>query len=232
MKDDTNDRLKQFAAQHGASFLLVDEDLMLEKEIREEVAFWGSVYGSEFVEMPDAAFTSEPAYRTWCWKTTGIMPKKRNSTRDFDEYIRSKMLQATTREVLPGMEYGAEVDDAIERSLELYLGTAMSRKDGPWYQPGDWVWLEDLDEGYGEEIIIRINPLLRQVNKREAIGHTQGKIKRRDVVKRLMHYGRKVGDRDASMNRLRSSYALPKEFLEGGFEALINKVHKGTGGEG
>ena len=97
--------------------LHLDENLILQKELKEETVFWGSVYGSEFVEVPDTAFTSEVAYRTWCWKATGMMPEKRGSN-PFDKYIRAKMIEASVRPTLPGSEYGAEVDDAIECLLE------------------------------------------------------------------------------------------------------------------
>jgi hypothetical protein len=106
----------EFAQQNGASILHLDENLILQKEIREETIFWGSVYGSEFVEMPEKAFTSESAYRTWCLKTTGMMPGKRTPTK-FDKYIRPPIEKATIREILPGTEYGVEVEEAIEDAL-------------------------------------------------------------------------------------------------------------------
>ena len=90
----------KFAMDNGASPLHLDENLILQKESREEIIFWGSVYGSEFIEMPDNAFTSEPAYRTWCWKTTGMMPKKKGTV-GFDDYIRTKMLEATIKPGFP-----------------------------------------------------------------------------------------------------------------------------------
>jgi hypothetical protein len=216
-------KFNDFAAKHGASLLHVDENLILQKEIREEVVFWGSVYDSDFVEMPDSAFTSEAAYRTWCWKTTGIMPEKRASPREFDKYIRTKMIEATTREVLPGTEYGAEVESVIEEILLFNLKWIVSRPEGCDWKEGDWVWIETIDESRGEEIIIRIKPFMQKINIWEARGNTEGKIKRRDVCKRLVHYGRKVDDREGSVNRLRSAYALPEAFREGGFEALKKK---------
>ena len=54
-------------------------------------------------------------------------------------------------------------------------------------------------------------------------GNTQGKIKRRDVCKRLVHYGRRIAGRDASVERLRCAYALPVEVLYLGFEAIKGK---------
>src|SRR5215510_7808432 len=109
----SSDRFNEFAKNNGASALHVDENLILQKELKEEIVFWGSVYGSEFVEMPDNALTSENEYRKWCWKTTGMMPEKR-SPKEFDKYVRPRMLEAQTRATLAGMEYGGNVDDAIE----------------------------------------------------------------------------------------------------------------------
>jgi hypothetical protein len=48
-------------------------------------------------------------------------------------------------------------------------------------------------------------------------------IKRGDVCKRLVHYGRQVADRDGSVERLRCAYALPIEVLESGFDAVKGK---------
>ena len=89
----------EFAQDNGASILYLDENLILQKEVREEIVFWGSIYGSKFVEMPDHAFTSESAYRTWCWKTTGMMPEKR-TPREFDKYMRPRMEKAAVRQGL------------------------------------------------------------------------------------------------------------------------------------
>jgi hypothetical protein len=95
---------------------------------------------------------------------------------------------------------------------------------------GHCAWLETIDKERGLEVVIRINGLMKIINAREAVGNTEGKIKHRDVCKRLIYYGRQVGDRDASVTRLRCAYALPTEFLDGGSEALQkNGIHKCTG---
>jgi hypothetical protein len=84
------------------------------------------------------------------------------------------------------------------------------------------LWLETIDQSRGQEVVIKVNTLMKKINSFESVGNTEGKIKRRDVCKRLVHYGRQVGGRNASPNRLRCAYALPIEFLDGGFEALQN----------
>jgi hypothetical protein len=209
----------EFAQQNGGSILHLDEELILQKEVREEIIFWGSVYKSEFVEMPDSAFTSETAYRTWCWKITGMMPEKR-SAKEFDKYIRPRMEAATVRASLPGTEYGAEVDAAIEGVLGTHVRNPKNLDEGAEWARGDLVWLETVDANRGIEVIIRIKGLMQRINTWEASGGTEGKIKRKDVCKRLVHYGRQVGDRECGVNRLRCTYALPRSFLEGGFEGL------------
>jgi hypothetical protein len=213
------EKFNQFAQEHGASALVTDENLILQKELKEEIVFWGSVYGSDFVEMPDHAFTSEAAYRTWCWKTTGMMPAKR-SPGEFDKYIRPRMLDAETRGTLVGMEYGVQIDDAIEEILGRYIRDIKSVDNGWEWIPGTVMWCETVDENRGEEVIVRIKELMRRISTLQSVGVTEGKIKRGDVCKRLVHYGRQVAGRGASVNRLRCAYALPLEFLEGGFEAL------------
>jgi hypothetical protein len=210
-----------FAKKNNASVLQFDEELVLQKEQREEIIFWGSAYGSEFVEMPDNAFTSEPAYRTWCWKTTGLMPRKR-TPQVFDDYIRPRMEAAEVRKSLAGTEYGIEVDDAIEGAVATFINRIKNLDSGGDWQRGDaGMWVETVDESRGLEVVIRIKWLMERINLRESVGNTEGKIKRKDVCKRLVRYGRQIGDRGASINRHRSAYALPLEFLDGGFEALI-----------
>jgi hypothetical protein len=56
---DASNRYNEFMKENGGSGLYMDENLVLEREIREEIVFWGSVYHSKFVEMPDNAFVSE-----------------------------------------------------------------------------------------------------------------------------------------------------------------------------
>jgi hypothetical protein len=220
----SGEKFNQFAQQNGGSVLHQDENLILQKELKEELVFWGSVYGSDFVEMPDTAFTSEAAYRTWCWKTTGMMPEKKGNA--FDKYIRTKMLEATVRPTLPGTEYGAEVEDAMERLLELGRNAERANIDLDEAGAGRWsrgmsYWIETLpDSGNGQELIIRVKPFMRQLNYMESRGSTQGHILRREVCKRLAHYGRQISGRDGSVERYRCAYALPLAVLYEGFDAV------------
>jgi len=133
------------------------------------------------------------------------------------------MLDAEVRETLAGMEYGGNVDDAIEEILLRYVRNIKSVDKG-WEWDGSVMWCETVDENRGEEVIVRVKGLMRRINTLQSAGQTEGKIKRLDVCKRLLHYGRQVAGREASVNRLRCAYALPIEFLEGGFEAL--NTHK------
>jgi hypothetical protein len=174
------EKFNQFAQERGASTLYIDENLILQKELKEEIVFWGSVYGSAFVEMPDNALTSENEYRKWCWKTTGMMPEKR-SAKEFDKYIRPRMLDAETRATLAGTEYGSEVDDTIEQTLTLLVKNPYDVDKGWEWTPGVVLWVETVDGKRGQEVIIRIKELMRKINAREAVGNTEGKIKRKDT---------------------------------------------------
>ena len=216
------EQFNRFAKDNGANVLYLDENLVLQKEMREEIVFWGSVYGSDIVEMPDNALTSENEYRKWCWKLTGMMPAKR-SPAEFDKYIRPKMLDAVERVSLPGTEYGVEVEMAIKEATGTRRLKAKDLDAGDVLPPDDWLWLETLDERRGQEVIIRINGLMKILMTQEWVGNTEGKVKRRDVCKCLVRYGRQVAGRDASVNRLRCSYALPIEFLDDGFDGLRAK---------
>src|SRR5262249_37620060 len=149
------EKFNQFAQERGASTLYIDENLILQKELKEEIVFWGSVYGSAFVEMPDNALTSENEYRKWCWKTTGMMPEKR-SAKEFDKYVRPRMLDAQVRATLAGMEYGAHIDDVIEEILSRYVRNIMSVDNGWEWIPGTVMWCETVDQNQGEEVIVRI----------------------------------------------------------------------------
>jgi hypothetical protein len=223
----SGEKFNQFAQQNGASVLYQDENLVMQKELKQEIVYWGSVYGSEFVEMPDNVPTSEPAYRTWCWKSmgTGMMPAKRSPT-EFDKYIRPKMLAASARPTLAGTEYGAEVEDAMDSIFEYSRGIAKDLDEkgvGAWFR-GDMLLVETLpDSTNGKELIIKIKPFMRKINTFESFGKTQGHIKRSDVCKRLAHYGRQIAGRDASVERLRCAYALPIEVLYEGFDAVEGK---------
>jgi hypothetical protein len=173
----SSDKFNQFVHQNSGSVLYLDENLILEKELRQEIIFWGSIYGGEFREMPENAVTSENEYRKWCWKTTGFMPKRRTAG-VFDDYIRPRMVSATARAVLPGTDYGAEVDDAIEVVLKIHSRNCKNLDTGGVWEQGDWVWVETLpDSTCGQEAIIRIQGLMRRLGYRESIGQTEGKVK-------------------------------------------------------
>ena len=150
-----------------------------------------------------------------------MMPEKR-SAKEFDKYVRPRMLEAKVRATLAGMEYGAAIDDVIEEVLSRYTRNVKSVDQGWEWMPGTVMWCETVDKGRGEEVIIRIKELMKRINHVQSTGLTEGRIKRGDVCKRLVHYGRQVDGRDASVNRWRCAYALPMGFLEGGFEVLEN----------
>jgi hypothetical protein len=216
------EKFNQFVQGNGGNVLYLDENLILQKELREETVFWGSVYGSAFVPMPDTAFTSESAYRTWCWKITGMMPAKRVPA-VFDQYIRPKMLAAEVRPTLPGTEFGIEIEEAIEHIFGYARG---GLRDLDELGAGAWsksmlLWVETIPgSGNGKELIIKINELMKRILEMESHGNTHCKIKRTDVCQRLVRYGRQVADRNGSINRLRSTYALPIVILYDGFDAV------------
>jgi hypothetical protein len=112
------------------------------------------------------------------------------------------MEEARTRESMPGTEFGIEVDEAIEGAVTFAIRDPKNLDAGCEVSPGDWVWLETIDQKRGLEVVIRIKTLMEKINLRESMGNTEGKIKRRDVCKRLLFYGRQVGDRAASVQQM------------------------------
>jgi hypothetical protein len=82
------------------------------------------------------------------------------------------------------------------------------------------VWIETLPESKnGKELVIKIKPFMRRLNYREAHGNTEGKIKRKEVCKRLAYYGYQIEGRDGTVERLRCAYALPIMVKYEGLEA-------------
>lgn len=55
--------------------------------------FYGSINGSKFVKVPVKVFTSQRAYRSWCFKTAGHIPERR-SPAEYDLFIRQQMARA------------------------------------------------------------------------------------------------------------------------------------------
>jgi hypothetical protein len=114
--------LNDFIAKNGGSILDMDEELEIQFEDKEERIAWGRVYNCGFKKMPDSALTHEAEYRKWCWKSAGMMPKKRARGYEFDDYIRERMARATIRETLPGLEDGAIVKNIVLMHIRTQLG--------------------------------------------------------------------------------------------------------------
>ena len=207
----------EFAKQNGASILHMDELLTLQKTTGEEVVFFGSVYESPFTEMPENALTSENEYRKWCWKTTGIMPKKRTAAQ-FDDYVRPKMIEAVGREPLTGLEDGAVIADMILPVLSNKLRNGARDLDDP-DQPKEldsheWVFLETRPESKcGKEFYLKITGLAEHLSEQSRHGWTEVRFERKPVCKWLAKHGRQYGAK-SSPNRVRSAYALPIPLIE------------------
>jgi hypothetical protein len=216
----------EYAKQNGASILLMDEDLKLEKVAGDEVVFYGSVYGSPFKEIPDSAFTSEPGYRTWCWKTTGMMPAKRNPA-VFDQYIRPRMIEAVVREPLTGLEDGSVIGDMVLSVLLYHYVSGKARnfdcdEENKELTRSEWCFVETRPESTcGPEFFLKITGLAERLTDLSRQGHTEVRFERKPVCKWLAKNGRQCG-REASPNRVRSTYAIPVTLIEGWGEHARN----------
>jgi hypothetical protein len=211
--------VNDFIVKNGGSILNLEDDLVIEVELREkERIYWGSVYGGEYVEMPPEALVSESAYRKWCVRTSPMVPEKRPQSK-FEAYIRVRIANAQVREVLPGTEYGIEVEETIDECTALPRRSVRDVDAGAEWSNDIWCWIETVDERIGQEVIIKIDGLMKIISKREYFSNTEVKVVRRMVAQRLEHYGRHLG-RGESRNRLRSAYVLPIEFLDGGLKSL------------
>jgi hypothetical protein len=208
----SSERFNEYLIKNGGSKLDVDENLMLTYEDKKERVYWASVYGSEFRRAPRAFFTSQATYRDFCVGVSGMMPKKRAGV-DFDNYVRARLVEATVKETLPGLEEGVIAGHAVFSVIAKFMKKACDY-DNPDRRSdvnrGDPFFMETRAEGPGyKEIFIRINYLMDGLIFEQSIGQLERKVTRDEIVDWLLIIGRTPYPVTASPRRLRSTYPIP-----------------------
>jgi hypothetical protein len=136
------------------------------------------------------------------------------SREKFDEYIAARLAAATVKEILPGMEEGVVVGHAIFSVVGHFHKRAADydRDDKVMnvVSKGDPVFFETLDGGPGyKEMFFRVNYLMDGITTLQANCQFERKINREEVCEWLVQNGRGPYSRDASPNRVRSTYPVP-----------------------
>jgi hypothetical protein len=215
MSDSTN-KLNEFAKMHGAKKEFWDEDLKFKYQSKSLREYTASVYGLPYQGFPVTAFTSEAIYLQWCIQISGMMPAKRN--RDFVTFIRDRLADAEEEEIPPNMEEGAEVGEVVLTILKNKVRNARNfdePQETSELLSSEWIFLETAEDSKcGLEVYIKYQGLKARVLDQIAMGTTETKLTRKEVVAWLRAHGR-YHNKEATVNRWRCAYVLPYELVEG-----------------
>jgi hypothetical protein len=228
--DDTIN-FNDFAKKHGAKKEVWDEDLKFQYQLKSMREYSASIFGSQYLEFPVSAFTSEAVYLQWCVGVSGVMPNKRG--REFHKYIQERLEQAVEEEIPPGLEEGAIIKETILSRIRFKLyggvhdekeakekGLTRSLKDADdpeqlkHLSDREYMWVETReDTGFGEKaVFLRIEPLMDGITELTRNGLMEEKLSRKSIVKWLKVNGKHY-NRESSPNRVKSVYALPLSFV-------------------
>jgi hypothetical protein len=211
----------EFAKKHGAKKEVWDEDLKFRYQNKSMREYSASVYGLPYQEFPVTAFTSEAVYLQWCLQVSGVMPNKRKG--EFHPYMQERLADAEEEEIPPNMEEGAEVGVVV---LTLLKGGIRNCRDFDFpgdddddgeddeLGPGEWLFVETAEDSKcGKEVFVKYEGLKAKILDQIAMGATETKLTRREVVKWLKAHGRYY-NREASVHRRRCAYVLPYELVK------------------
>jgi hypothetical protein len=206
----------EYAKKHGAKKEFWDENLKFRYQNKSLREYSASIYGLPYQEFPVAAFTSEAIYLQWCVQVSGMMPESRG-TKGFKPFMRERLADAEEQEILPNMEEGVEVGVVILtilKSASKHCRNFDFDQHNDELEPGEWLFLETTEDSKcGPELFIKYEGLKAKIIDQVAMGNTETKMQRKEVVKWLLAHGRHCG-RDASVNRQRSAYVLPYDLVE------------------
>jgi hypothetical protein len=210
-----SDRINEFMREHGAKREFYDEGLKFRYKNKDLHEFTASIYGLDYREFPPKALISEPAYLQWCAQISNMIPTKRG--KDFLQYIRDRLTEAEEEEIPPNMEEGAEVENLLLCILKNQMWNARNfdkEQENQELISGEWMFMETADDSKcGLEVYIKLNGFMAGVTYQKANGNTETKLTRKEVVAWLRAHGRCL-NREATVNRRRSAYVLPYEFLK------------------
>jgi hypothetical protein len=222
------DSFNEYAKKHGARKEVWDEGLKLKYQNKSMREYSASIYGLPYQEFPLAAFTSEAAYLQWCVSVSGVMPDKRKTRAEFHRYIQERLSEAEEEEIPPNTEEGVEVGVVVLTILKSKARIARNfdvPQEHDQLLPGEWLFLETAEDSRcGLEVFIKYEGLRACIVDQIAVGNTETKLTRKEVVAWLRAHGRYY-DRKASVNRRRCAYILPYALVEN-FEifSLRNRV--------
>jgi hypothetical protein len=208
------EKYNEFLAKNGGSILNADENLMLFYEDKKERIYWASVYDKEARKVPKGFFTSQSVYRDFCVAVSGMMPKKRSGEK-FDDYIRERLIEASVKETLPGLEEGVVAGQAVLSVIRGFYRKACDydepERNVPEVYRGDPYFVETRPEGPGyKEIFVRVNNLMVGITNEKSTGQLERNITRDEVVEWLLINGRTpYPATGVSPRRLRSTYPIP-----------------------
>jgi hypothetical protein len=213
----TMTEFNEYAKKHGARKEVWDEGLKFKYQNKSMREYTASIYGLPYQEFPLAAFTSEAAYLQWCVAVSGVMPDKRKSRAEFHRYIQERLGEAEEEDIPPDTEEGVEVGVVILTILKNKIVNARDfdvAQEEDKLRPGDWVFLETSAESrVGLEVYIKLQGLMGCILSHIAMGNTETKITRKDVVAWLRAHGRYC-NREASVNRWRCAYIVPHALVD------------------
>jgi hypothetical protein len=224
------DAYNEFAKKFGARKEIWDEDLKFRYQNKSMREYSASVYGLPYREFPVTAFTSQAVYLQWCLQVSGVMPDKRRS--EFHKYMQERLSEAEEEAIPPNTEEGAEVGVVILTILKSKLTTARNfdlpggeEDERDKLVPGEWIFVETAEDSQcGLEVYVKYEGLRACILDQVAMGCTETKLTRKEVVKWLRDHGRYY-DRKTSINRRRSAYVLPYDLVKG-FEIFALRGQK------
>lgn len=217
-----------FARKHGARKEVWDEGLTFRYQNKSMREYTASIYRLPYQPFPPVAFTSEAAYLQWCIQVSGVMPDKRKSRAEFHQFIQERLGDAEEEDIPPNTEEGVEIGVVILTILKSKITNARNfdlPQEEDMLRPGEWLFVETSAESRdGLEVYIRFQGLMGCIIDQVAMGNTETKITRKDVVAWLRAHGRYY-NREASVNRWRCAYIVPWALVNG-FElfSLRNRV--------
>jgi hypothetical protein len=135
----------------------------------------------------------------------------------FKPFIVERLAEATEEEIPPNTEEGIEVGVVVLTLLKNAIRNCRNFDlpgEEDELQPGEWVFLETSAESKcGQEVYIKYEGLKAKIIDQIAMGATETKMTRKEVINWLRAHGRYY-NREASVNRHRCAYVWPMELVE------------------
>jgi hypothetical protein len=206
-----------YAKKHGARKEVWEEGLKFKYQNKSLREYKASVYGLPYQPFPTPAFTSEPVYLQWCVQVSGMMPEKRGREKFFD-HIRDCLAEAEEEEIPPNTEEGADIGEVVLTILKSKVGSSRDfdkPQEEDELRSNEWLFVETAEDSKcGAEVYIKYQGLKACILDQVALGNTETKFTRKEVVAWLLAHGR-YHNRETTINRRRCAYILPYSLVDG-----------------